>query len=178
MLVLAWRGEARSDAERNGNGRGIRPQAVFGPGLDPSGTRARASWPLLHWIGIGSRRSQTAAAAEAPKSALGVRAARGTNGYHTFGPHHSFVLSRSVTRVFEPPLGWSYAHVMKAALTKGRCLRHDSPHGCHFCNGYKLRPDILSAGVTNHTFAVFTTQHDSYSKKARNMLTDTTRLCV
>ncbi len=43
-------------------------------------------------------------------------------------------------------------------------LRRDSPHVCLFCDGYKHRLGISLADVTNHTFALFMTQHNSYSK--------------
>jgi len=54
-------------------------------------------------------------------------------------------------------------------------IRRDLPHGCNLCDVFKLQPGIQSADVTNHTFAHFTTQHNSYSKNVWNMLIDTTR---
>jgi len=93
----------------------------------------------------------------------------------------SNVLSRSVTGSFWIPARLVPAYVRthdESSVTSRFVLRRDSPHVCHFCDGYKLRLGIPSADVTNHTFAHFTTQRDSYSKNVQNMLIDTTRCHV
>jgi hypothetical protein len=53
-------------------------------------------------------------------------------------------------------------------------LSSSTPHDA-FPLGIRTPTWHLLAGMTNYTFALFTTQHDSYSKNIQNMLINTTK---